>query len=300
VYPVSVSNTSPCVALNSMAIANNCIGRMLASGGDTKERIVVSTPMSTYAVDIYIYSGLNQWNEPYGYTPLDQVLGGIGAFSFKDGIDNGGTTFAPKSRGPNIEHNEQSYPILYLWRRDLADSGGAGLYRGGNASYLAVIPHKVESIMHDITAWGMAIPTSCGLFGGLPAAPNRISRVQGSTVREMLARDYLPNSISELGGHHELLAQRVERLPQLADDVWITWWCGGAGYGDPLDRDPDLVRLDVIGERISRRQALLAYGVVLTETDDPSVDLPATTHERERRRRAVAMSGVGEPGPDET
>ena len=53
VHPVAVSNTSPCLALNTIAVGNNAIGRMLASGGSTKEKIVVSTSMSTYAVDIY-------------------------------------------------------------------------------------------------------------------------------------------------------------------------------------------------------------------------------------------------------
>jgi N-methylhydantoinase B len=262
------------------------IGRMLAAGGDTKDRVVVSTSMSTYAVDIY--SGINQWKEPYGFSPLDSFLGGIGGFSFKDGIDNGGTAWGPKGTGPNIEHNEQSYPILYLWRRELPDSGGAGLYRGGNASSLAVIPHKVDSITHDITAWGMAIPTSTGLFGAMPAAPNRITCVAGSDVRARLADGRVPQTIEDIQGERSLIVQRAETLLQHADDVWINWWCGGAGYGDPLDRVPEQVAIDVTERKISAEQARLIYGVVLDESDGAlQVDEEATRREREGRRAAT-------------
>ncbi|MCW3018764.1 MAG: hypothetical protein JWN10_1072 [Solirubrobacterales bacterium] len=286
IHPVAVSNTSPCLALNTIAVANNCIGRMLAAGGETKERIVVSTSMSTYAVDVF--SGINQWNEPYGFCPLDSFLGGIGGFSFKDGIDNGGTAWGPKGMGPNVEHNEQSYPILYLWRRDLADSGGAGRYRGGNASSLAVIPHRVEGITHDITAWGMAVPTSTGLFGGWPAAPNRISAVRDSNIHEILRGGRIPHDIGEIDGRFERIEQRAEQLVQNGDDVWINWWCGGAGYGDPLAREPETVAHDVAGGVITAAQALRAYGVVLVERDGELVaDVEATRGERGRRRQGI-------------
>jgi N-methylhydantoinase B len=286
VHPVAVSNTSPCLALNTIAVANNAIGRMLAAGGDMKDKIVTSTSMSTYAVDIY--SGINQWQEPYGFSPLDSFLGGIGAFSFKDGIDNGGTAWGPKGTGPNVEHNEQSYPILYLWRRELADSGGAGHYRGGNVSSLAVIPHRVDSITHDITAWGMAAPTSTGLFGGLPAAPNRIINVADSNVRELLAGGRIPRSIEEIEGDRSLIEQRFESLSQGGGDVWINWWCGGPGYGDPLDREPEMVVADVIKGVITAEQALAAYGLVLSEADGGvAADAAATEAERAKRRKAI-------------
>jgi N-methylhydantoinase B len=285
-HPVAVSNTSPCLALNTIAVANNAIGRMLAAGGETKERVVVSTSMSTYAVDIY--SGINQWKEPYGFSPLDSFLGGIGGFSFKDGIDNGGTAWGPKGMGPNVEHNEQSYPILYLWRRELADSGGAGHYRGGNASSLAVIPHRVDAVTHDITAWGMAVPTSTGIFGAMPAAPNRITRVGASNVREQLAGGHIPRSVEEIEGEPSLIEQRHEHLRQERDDVWINWWCGGAGYGDPLDRDPEMVAADVNKGVITAEQAFASYGVFLSDGDGAVVaEIAATEAERAERRRAI-------------
>jgi N-methylhydantoinase B len=286
-YPMAVSNTSPCLALNTIAVANNCIGRMLASGGATKERIIVSSPLSTFAVDAY--SGVSQWGEPFGTNPQDQFLGGLGAFSFKDGIDNGGTPWGPKGTSPNIEHNEQSWPILYLWRRTLPDSGGAGRYRGGDVSSAAVIPHRVDSIRHDITAWGVAVPTSTGLFGGLPSTPNRIECVRASNVSRLFAEGWIPRTVDDLEGSVELMEQRVEGAMQGAEDVWVTTWCGGAGYGDPLDREPEAVARDAAAGLISAEHARLAYAVVLAASSGGYVvDEAATAAERAARHRRGA------------
>jgi N-methylhydantoinase B len=41
---------------------------------------------------------------------------------------------------------------------------------------------------------------------------------------------------------------------------------GGAGWGDPLERDPELVRRDVREEKLSRAHAEREYGVVLDPT----------------------------------
>ena len=49
---------------------------------------------------------------------------------------------------------------------------------------------------------------------------------------------------------------------------------GGGGWGDPLERDPELVRADVLEELVSREAAREQYGVVLR--DDLSIDEEAT------------------------
>ena len=151
-----------------------------------------------------------------------------------------------------------------------------------------MIPHRVESITHDITAWGMAAPTSTGLFGALPAAPNRISSIADSNVSKLFAEGRIPRSIDEIEGKHELIEQRAEQLSQVGDEVWINWWCGGAGYGDPLDRDPEMVAADVRKGVITKEQALASYGVILSEgADGVSADLGASEAERKNRRKAI-------------
>ncbi len=60
---------------------------------------------------------------------------------------------------------------------------------------------------------------------------------------------------------------------------------GGGGYGDPLERDPELVRADVIDGLVSLAKAEGEYGVVI-DGGSLSVDWLATS----RRRQLVAAS----------
>src|SRR5262249_42730333 len=57
---------------------------------------------------------------------------------------------------------------------------------------------------------------------------------------------------------------------------------GAGGWGDPTERDPALVRADVLEDLISRKAALENYGVVLR--DDLTLDETATQRHRDRIR----------------
>jgi N-methylhydantoinase B len=67
---------------------------------------------------------------------------------------------------------------------------------------------------------------------------------------------------------------RERVLPGLCDDVPIAAGevvrietTGGGGWGDPLDRDPVRVALDVLQGKVSREAAERDYGVVLGDDD---------------------------------
>jgi len=49
----------------------------------------------------------------------------------------------------------------------------------------------------------------------------------------------------------------------------------GGGYGDPLERDPELVRKDVVNDIVSKGVAQDIYGVVLVG-EGVEVDVAAT------------------------
>jgi N-methylhydantoinase B len=83
-------------------------------------------------------------------------------------------------------------------------------------------------------------------------------------------------------------------------DVYRAVSMGGGGYGDPLDRDPRLVALDVERRLVTREWAGRTWGVVLDDGD--GVDEVGTAARREelragRRREASAIlhDGGGEP-----
>ena len=275
-HPFAVSNSSPCLSLNTVAITYNCLSRMLAASEEGRHRILAAGAMSTAAVGIL--SGINQWGDRYGRTTMDYFLGATGALSFKDGVDTGGNVWGPKGLAPNIEHNEQSFPVLYLWRRELPDSGGAGRFRGGNSGSFAVVPHGVSEVTHDVTAWGMAVPTSPGLFGGDPGAPNRIQMIRDSDVRSAMASGRIPRALSEVRGTPEAIPQRAADIIQAADDVWVFSWCAGGGYGDPYARPAAEVLRDVVDGHLTLDHARDAYGVAIVEAEGSwTVDEAATS-----------------------
>ena len=80
-------------------------------------------------------SGIDQWGQSlrHRHAGRDRACGS-GAFSFRDGIDQGGTYTIPRSEAGDCEVWEQASPILYLFRRNSLGFGH-GKYRGGAALY---------------------------------------------------------------------------------------------------------------------------------------------------------------------
>jgi N-methylhydantoinase B len=221
------------------------------------------------------------------------MVGAIGAFSFRDGIATGGQVRSPICRIGNVEHNEQSFPILTLYRRENTDSGGAGKYRGGNSAITAFIPHGTSEIEHETESSGAAIPTAPGLAGGYPACTNAYEFKRDSDILEWFRARRLPGDIGELGGRDELLQLRQTDIHQGPSDVYEVAFAAGAGYGDPIERDPERVRQDVEVEDISREAARDIFRVVLVD-DELEVDHAATAA---LRRQAIVDRLGREPRP---
>ncbi len=72
---------------------------------------------------------------------------------------------------------------------------------------------------------------------------------------------------------------KVSGFPLRREDVVREESAGGGGYGDPLERGPDLVATDVRLGYFTADQADRRYGVVLNA--DGSVDEPATGRRRQ-------------------
>jgi N-methylhydantoinase B len=175
--------------------------------------------------------------------------------------------------------------VLYLYRREVPDSGGAGRYRGGNSAAFAVVPHGVEQLLHAPSAAGCAVPTSSGLAGGYPARTNAFRMRRGTDLRARFARGELPTSLDVLDGEDLDVGPKARGLTQGPDDVWEVAWCAGGGYGDPLSRDAERVLEDVNEGRVSAAWARAGYGVVLSGGSSPHVlDVEATARERAARR----------------
>jgi N-methylhydantoinase B len=87
------------------------------------------------------------------------------------------------------------------------------------------------------------------------------------------------------------------------DEQYVGVSTGGGGYGDPLDRDPKLVRADVRDGFISRECARAIYGAVVA--DDYNAELleaetAAARHGIRRRRGNLPIVSLEGPaaGPE--
>ncbi|MFQ5914637.1 MAG: hydantoinase B/oxoprolinase family protein [Nitrospinota bacterium] len=227
---------------------------------------------------------------------LGQEFGGSGgARTFKDGADYGGAIVNPVSRTPNIESEELNLPILYLFRRLLRDSGGPGRFRGGMTVEYAITAHgtddgKVDAVLYGT---GTEFTQSLGLFGGYPGSNCGYTRFRGCDVYGLLRNAGLPEQVEEIGGVQEPASWGIYELKE--GDMLHKWVMGGGGYGDPLEREPDLVEADVLRGLVSLKCAHDIYGVVLR--DGMEVDADGTHRLREEMTR-LRLRGWGESSGD--
>jgi N-methylhydantoinase B len=196
------------------------------------------------------------------------------------------------------------HPLLYLWRRQVADSGGAGTHRGGNGIQFALTPIDTEEVTGVLGTHGVALPNRTGVFGGLPGSCARFERVTGSGVLDHLGSGAPVSSLSDLDGDHEVLPGVSPAAKIAHGDVFECTVQNGGGYGDPLLRDPALVAADVEAGAVSIDAAARLYGVALAS--DGSADASGTEALRaeirdSRRARMVAPAprsvgeAIGEP-----
>ena len=257
-----------CQAGNLATIA---LGRMLSTLEDDRQDLFAVSGSSIYPINAL--SGTDQRGNYFGTIHMEPMAGALGAFGDADGMDTGGTVYDAMALAPNVEYSEQYFPILYLYRRELADSGGAGRFRGGNGGVHAYIPHGTQEIDHYTATSGAVIPTGLGLWGGLPGATNRELLKTDTDVLDQFAAGKIPQDLEQLAGTARLVAPKERDLMQRPSDVWEGRWAAAGGFGDPLMRVPAAVLNDVLTDRVTIEGARTLYGVVI---DQNAVDETAT------------------------
>jgi N-methylhydantoinase B len=274
-FPASVS-TAPVQCMEiSLYPAYNVVSKMIYPDPELRRDTMCIGGTSQWPATIF--RGIDQWGERYGYILVDPIGGAIGAFSHADGISTGGQARTPICKLPNVEHTEQSFPVLFLYRKEIRDSGGAGRWRGGLSAESCFIPHGTDKITHDTLSSGNAIPTSSGMMGGYPGAVNRYRFLQDSDVQERMKRAELVGDIDELKGKKVELGLRQQDFSQNPTDVYAVLWSAAGGFGDPLERNPKDVHDDVENGDVSVEAARTIYGVVVGDDS-------ATALERDRQR----------------
>jgi len=191
--------------------------------------------------NFYVMFGFNGFGGAGGMNGLD------GRHYIGDGIDLGGLI------APNIETNEIDYPHITEFNEYTQDSCGAGKFRGGcGARYRVRLYDKSPTLVNF--GDGKIFPPY-GLFGGKTGSCNYALINEGKE------------------NQRELKAKESVKLKQY--DTFTSYPSGGGGWGNPMDRDPELVRNDARDELISLSSAREEYGVVI-EGDDYEINWSET------------------------
>ncbi len=227
---------------------------------------LMNTPRQGYAMaqwgwgftDVQ-WSGTDQLGRWYTVRG-DASMHGGGARSNGDGIDVSNIAGSTNTALPSIESYEYRYPVLYLSRGLLADSEGAGQFRGGRAGYWSRCLYGVDSAS-DLSFYIGRDVGANGFGGGEDGTPSRIVIKRGTDILQRLHSE-VP-LYEELNGAEELLAQQPSALGLKirGGDVVYVRGMGGGGFGPAERRDRDAVLADLDDGLLSPQRAEEIYGV---------------------------------------
>ena len=188
--------------------------------------------------------------------------GGWGGRPWEDGESASVSVCQGDVRNAPVETIELKTPVLVKRRSLREGSGGAGTFRGGLG-----ITTTIESMAEG--RW------SSSQQGRSALAPWGIRGGGSAQVGEAYVK-----AAGDADFHRE---DPYRKLLAPGSSVTIMT-AGGGGWGDPLNREPLRVRMDVIEEYVSREDARDVYGVVLDA--EKNVDEEATLKLRAQRRAA--------------
>ncbi len=272
--PISIATVGAIQIVNNLS--TTVISKMMGASPKYKDRATAVWHGSHAHVELH---GLNQTGE-YFVSPLtDTFAGAGGARAFKDGVDIGGEIPNVVSRWANVETHEMTFPLIYLFRRPVVDSGGPGKFRGGVCHEYAILPHdsldgKLGTVLFGK---GLRSPMSHGVFGGYPGCNVDYIIFRDSNGRE------LPPDLPSTKGEEETAQWGIYDLER--NDTLYVRFMGGGGYGDPLERDVNLVLEDTLLGLVSAKAAEEIFGVIIDDKEQV-VKNDATLKQREDIRKS--------------
>jgi N-methylhydantoinase B len=188
--------------------------------------------------------------------------GGWGGRPFEDGPSSSISIIQGDVRNSPAENMELKCPVVINERALRVDSGGPGKFRGGLG--LSVRVTNLVGGRWTLGYLGKENFPPWGLWGGKPG---------------QAARDYL-----KLSHETEFMQVNVMRHFVAANSQAIINSGSGGGWGNPLERDPERVALDVREGYVSLQAAEKDYGVVLGS--DMTVNYEETTKLRQKLKAA--------------
>ncbi len=153
----------------------------------------------------------------YGFATTFTSNGGTGARPNADGLS--ATAFPSGVKGTPVEIAEQILPLVF-WRKEFRPgSGGVGKTRGGLGQIIE-IASRIGQPFELLAAFDRIVYPPRGALGGGNGKAGTASLASG----------------------RKIAGKGTQPIP--ADDRLVLEISGGGGYGDPSERDPELLERD--------------------------------------------------------
>lgn len=231
-----VNAKSPAAVIQRMIVCHSIVDLIMGA----LSKAVPERVMGDSAGCLYNYSICDDPKADRRTMFGEVVPGGIGATALKDGIE-AVAVHVTNCHIPPIEAMEIEQPMLYLRREYRQDSGGAGRRRGGVGYVLSYRILGDRPQLHRTSQKSKSLPQ--GVAGGLPGDGGRW------VINDGLPGEWtLKNSIGDM-----------ETLKQ--GDTVTHYTPGGGGFGNPHEREPELVQRDVKYGFVTAEAAERLYGV---------------------------------------
>jgi len=218
------------------------------------------------------FAGTDTHGRAFQFT--DALFGGLPGKADSDGID--GHSAWPYMQSNSAETIERNFSMVIERCTSIADSGGAGLFRGGNG---------IEKVFRF------------GQVGQLSISDDR-HRSRPWGVQHGQAGAKSEKWLIRADGEREALPAKCDAITVSPGDRLIFRTAGGGGFGDPLQRGAQQVLTDWSAGLLTEAGAS-TYGVVVNE-HERSVNDAATRELREQLRRVRGEGQQIDSGSNES
>lgn len=207
------------------------------------------------------WNGINQYGQYSVGLGLEQASNGSPARGISDGEPAAWCLYTANADFGSAEVMELYYPIMYLGRNMEPDSGGYGKFRGGPGHTSVWMVKNSPELRYAAACAGAhsKITANHGMFGAYPTPGDRLAYAVDTNVRELI--EQRKPLVHDRGNDPErpTLAQNVVARVMDNDfvvpgnisetlheyDLVISPTSGSQAMGDPIERDPALVKDDL-------------------------------------------------------
>jgi N-methylhydantoinase B len=243
--PVQISAPEGCILNCKFPAAvggRHIIGHFLSTAVfGALAKVIPDRVMADGSANIWITQIIGETDPGRQFAYVFFSSGGTGARPNKDGIS--ATAFPSGIRGVPAEIIENVSPLFMRKRELIRDSGGAGKFRGGLGQEMILQVRTRKPAVHSPMYDRLKFPAK-GYAGGQDGRCGEFLLDDGTKPHPKTKYVLRPDQ------------EAILRLP------------GGGGFFPPFERDPELVRQDVLNGYVSLEAARTQYGVWINDVID--------------------------------